>query len=294
VRRLISQAVTVLETIQRSTEYLTGKGVDSPRLQAEWLLAHVLEVPRLQLYLQFERELTEVQTNSTRAAVRRRGQREPLQHILGTVVFCGLELRVGPEALIPRPETELLAETSLAWLQELPPDQRHLLDFGTGSGCLAIALTTHCHEALACALDVSANALELARTNAVRHGVVDRIRFFAGDGFAALPQAEPFSLIVSNPPYIPSDELDGLEPEVRDHDPRNALDGGKDGLDFYRRLARESRPWLRKDGRLFLELGDNQVEPARVLFESHSWIVESVTHDYSGRPRVLSVRCATA
>jgi len=286
--------VTVLETIQRSTEYLAGKGVDSPRLQAEWLLAHVLQVPRLQLYLQFERELTEDQTSLTRAAVQRRGRREPLQHILGTVVFCGLELSSGPEALIPRPETELLAETTLAWLKELPPEKRQLLDFGTGSGCLAIALTAHCAETLACALDISARALELAHSNAARHGVVDRIRFFAGDGFAALPEGGQFSVIVSNPPYIPSGELAGLEPEVRDHDPRNALDGGEDGLDFYRRLAREGRSWLRSNGRLFLELGDGQVEPVCALFESHSWIVESVTDDYSGRPRVLIVRGAAA
>jgi release factor glutamine methyltransferase len=286
--------VTVLETIQRSTDYLAGKGVDSPRLQAEWLLAHVLQVPRLQLYLQFERGLTEAQTSLARAAVQRRGRREPLQHILGTVGFCGLELSAGAEALIPRPETELLAETALTRLKELPPGQRRFLDFGTGSGCLAIALTAHCADAVACAIDISTAALQLARNNTVRHGLVDRIRFFAGDGFAALPEAEQFSMIVSNPPYIPSGEIAALEPEVRDHDPRDALDGGADGLGFYRRIGREGREWLADDGWLFLELGDGQVEPVRALLKSYSWIVESVTDDYSGRPRVLSARCTAA
>ena len=282
--------MTVLETIQRSTQFLAGKGVESPRLQAEWLLAHILQIPRLQLYLQFERELTEDQTALARTAVQRRGRREPLQHILGTVVFCGLELGVGPEALIPRPETELVAETALAWLKELPAPRRRLLDFGTGSGCLAIALTAHCEAAQAWALDISPAALQRARENAVRHGLGERIRFFAGDGFSALPPTEPFALVVSNPPYIPSGELADLQPEVRDHDPRVALDGGEDGLDFYRLLVRESGAWLDRDGRLFLELGDGQAEAVRTLFESHSWIVEQVSPDYSGRPRVLRAR----
>lgn len=286
--------MTVLETIQRSTDFLAGKGVASPRLQAEWLLAHVLQIPRLQLYLQFERELTASQTALARAAVQRRGRREPLQHILGTVVFCGLELRAGPEALIPRPETELLAELALDWLRQLPPDRQRFLDFGTGSGCLAVALIAQCPGASAVALDISPVALQLARENAVRHEVTDRIQFGCGDGFAALPVAERFPVIVSNPPYIASGELADLEPEVRDHDPRVALDGGVDGLGFYRRLAEEAAPWLGDGGRLFLELGDGQADRVRALFEAHSWVVEGVHADYSARPRVLRARLGPA
>ena len=284
--------MTVLEVIQRSSEFLTKKGVESPRLQIELLLAHLLGLPRMQLYLNFERVLTPAELETLRALVKRRGQREPLQHIVGSTSFCGLELAVNRHALIPRPETELLAERAWQFLSTLNSQPSTVLDFGTGSGCLAIALAVKCPTAQLFAIDISREALALAKHNAVRQNVADRIRFFAGDGVAALPNGVRFNLIVANPPYIPSATIDTLAPEVREHDPRLALDGGADGLDFYRRLAKEAAPFLQSDGRIMLELGDGQAGAVSELFQQQKWVVEAVQEDYSRQPRILVARPA--
>jgi release factor glutamine methyltransferase len=287
-----SVAVTVLETIQRSTSFLARKGVDSPRLQVELLLAHALGVPRLKLYLNFEQPLSAAHLETVRELVRRRGQREPLQHILGSTSFCGWEIKVNPHVLVPRPETEMLAERAWQFLSTFKPPAGAALDFGTGSGCLAIALAAQCPGAQVHATDISEDALRVARENAARHNLSDKIQFHTGDGFAALPRGLSFDLIVSNPPYIPSAEIEALAPEVRDHDPRLALDGGVDGLDFYRRLAAEAAIHLRSGGRLMLEAGDGQAEQIRRLFVQHKWVVESVEADYTARPRILTLRSA--
>ncbi len=281
--------MTVLEVIQRSTDYLARKGVESARLQAELLLAHVLGRPRLQLYLEFERGLTGTELDRLRELVRRRAAREPLQYLLGTVNFCGLELAVTPAVLIPRPETECLAERAWTFLAGLgggdaPPTA---LDFGTGSGCLAIALAVHCPGAQIVATDVSAAALEVARGNAARHGVEGRIQFRLGEGFAGLPLEARFDLIVANPPYIPSAEIARLQPEVRDHEPRVALDGGPDGLAVFRRLAAEGRAWLKPGGRLMTELGDGQAQSAAEVFDTAGWAGVTVENDWTNRPRML-------
>jgi release factor glutamine methyltransferase len=296
-------AVTVLEVIQRSTEFLIRKKVESPRLQAELLLAHVLALPRMQLYLNFERTLTATEQDTLRTLVVRRGEREPLQHILGSTSFCGLEISVNRHVLIPRPETELLAEQGWIFLQQraaaavaetapgLEADSAPAaLDFGTGSGCIAIALAVHCPTAGIVAVDIDEDALTVARTNAARHGVADRIRFLEGDRLAGVEPQPTFDLIVSNPPYIPRQEIEHLEPEVREHDPRRALDGGPDGLDFYRYLARHTSRLLRSGGRVLLEFGDGQENALRELFEAEKWIVEQIMKDYSQTPRILFAR----
>ncbi len=282
--------MTVLEVIQRSTEFLQPKGVESPRLQIELILAHVLALPRLKLYLNFERVLTEAELNRVREMVKRRGAREPLQHILGSVSFCGLEIRSSPAALIPRPETELLAERAWQFLASLPPHESTALDLGTGTGCIAIAVAAHAENAVIHAVDVSAAALTLARENAEANKVAERIRFHLGDAFHALPPGTRLDLIVSNPPYIASDEIGGLPAEVRDFDPRLALDGGTDGLDFYRRISREGRAFLKPAGRLMLEFGDGQAEALRKLLCDEKWIVDEIIADYSARPRILIAR----
>lgn len=282
--------MTVLEVIQKSADYLGQKGVESPRLQAELLLAHVLQMPRMKLYLNFERALSETELAAARQLVKRRGQREPLQYILGSTSFCGLEIAVNPHVLVPRPETELLAEQGWEFLAARGPAAVTALDFGTGSGCLAVALAVKCPGARIAALDVSAEALEVARQNAARHNVADRIEFFQGDGFAALPAGLMFDLIISNPPYIPSGEIETLQPEVRDHEPRRALDGGPDGLDCFRRLAAGAGVFLKAGGQLMAEFGDGQAEHVREIFEAQKWIVEALKPDYTGRPRILVAR----
>ena len=328
--------MTVLEVIQRSTEFLAKKGVESARLQTELLLADVLKLPRMQLYLNFERSLTTPEVETFRELIRRRGQREPLQHILGSTSFCGLEMTVSRHALIPRPETELLAEHGWTFLNQLPspadtaieiglredtlkgghqtnpgvrcppfrvsgPDSMAItpsplaptaLDFGTGSGCLAIPLASKSASARVQAVDVSPEALALARQNAARHGLAGRIEFHKGDGFAALQPGARFDLIISNPPYIPSAEIETLQREVRDHDPRPALDGGPDGMDYFRRLAAEAAAFLRPGGKLMLEFGDGQAGDVGRIFQQEMWIVEATRFDYSQRPRILIARRA--
>jgi release factor glutamine methyltransferase len=254
------------------------------------LLAHLLRLPRMQLYLNFERTLTPVEVDGLRTLVQRRGQREPLQHITGSTSFCGLEIKVDRRALIPRPETELLAERGWQFLQEQarvlnrPPVA---LDFGTGSGCLAIALACQCPTAQVYALDVSAEALALAEENARLHCPERRIDFVQGRDLQALPPGTKLDLLVSNPPYIPSAEINTLPPEVRDYDPHAALDGGQDGLDFYRYLAAQAPALLYPAAQLMVEFGDDQALPVRGLFEAKGWRVEALLEDYTQRPRLL-------
>lgn len=279
--------MTIREVIQRSTEFLQRHGVDSPRLQAELLLAHLLKLPRLQLYLNHDRLLTEPETATLRALVQRRARREPLQHLVGSTSFCGIELTVSPAALIPRPETETLAELAVAALAKCNSPAPVVLDFGTGTGCLAIAVAAQCKTAQVHALDLSEAALLLARKNAERHGLSERVAFHLGDGFRALPTELRFDLLVSNPPYIPTAEIATLQPEVRDFDPRAALDGGADGLDFYRLLAREAPSWLKGGGGLFAEFGDGQEAALPSLFNDAGWRAVSIHNDLTGRARVL-------
>lgn len=282
-----SFAVTVLEVIQRSTDFLNKKGVDSPRLQTELLLAHLLGLPRMQLYLNFERQLSQTEVDNFRELIIRRSQREPLQHIVGSTSFCGLELAVNRHVLVPRPETELLAEQGWEFLSSLNSRPATALDLGTGSGCLAIAIANHCPTARLFATDISGQALELAAQNAARHNVLERIQFLRGDGFAVLESSISFDLIISNPPYIPTADIPTLQIEVRDYDPHLALDGGSDGLAFYRRIATEAVPFLKPGGKIMLEFGDGQAQAVREIFESQKWIVEAIVEDYTQRPRIL-------
>ena len=327
--------MTVLEAIQKSTEFLAKKGVDSPRLQTELLLAHALKLPRMKLYLNFERALAPADVDALRELIKRRSQREPLQHITGSTSFCGFEIAVNRHVLIPRPETELLAELGWQFLNRPAQESERrapsrpekadvteqaetvlgvptALDFCTGSGCIAIAIATKCPNAKIVATDISADALALAKGNAARNNVVERIQFSQGDGFAALPDGwgerprepaladgqdgEPgvsphqFDLIISNPPYIPSAEIATLQPEVRDFDPHGALDGGADGLEFYRLIASQAKAFLKPGGKIMVEFGDGQAGAIRKIFETEKWIVEAVKEDYSQRARILIAR----
>jgi release factor glutamine methyltransferase len=305
--------VTVLEAIQKSADFLAKKNVESPRLQVELLLAHLLKMPRMKLYLNFERALSPAEIDSLRELVKRRGQREPLQHIVGSTSFCGCEIAVNRHALIPRPETELLAELGWNFLVTRHSSLVTALDFGTGSGCIAIALAAKCPDAKIIATDISSDALALAKQNAEKNNVSARVEFLQGDGFATLknrwgerprepksndqdgsPGVSPhqFDLLISNPPYIASAEIETLDPEVKDFDPRGALDGGADGLDFYRRLAAEAKSFLKPDGKIMLEFSDGQADAIKRIFENEKWIVEAVRDDYSQRARILVARAS--
>jgi release factor glutamine methyltransferase len=285
--------VTVLEVIQRSTTFLEGKGVDSPRLQAELLLAHILKLPRMRLYLNFEKVLSEEETKLSRELVKRRGQREPLQQIVGTTSFCGHEIAVNRQVLVPRPETEILAETGWQFLQTLDSgSEARALDFGTGSGCIAIALALKIPTAKIFASDNSLEALNLARQNCDAHQLSGRIQFLEGDGFQSASGVAPLDLVIGNPPYIPDAEIETLEPEVKSFEPRSALAGGADGLDYYRRFSREAAAWLRPGGKIMLEFGDGQETALEKMFAEQKWIVEALIPDYTRRPRILVAKTA--
>jgi len=240
--------------------------------------------------------LAPAETDALRELVKRRGLREPLQHITGSTSFCGLEIAVNRHALIPRPETELLAELGWKFLSgkhSEASDGLAALDFGTGTGCIAIALAVKCPNAKITALDISSDALELAKQNAINNKVSERIEFLQGDGLGAVSPAG-FDLIISNPPYIASAEIGTLEPEVRDFDPRSALDGGADGLDFYRTLAAQAARLLKAEGKIMLEFGDGQAGAIKKIFEDENWIVEAVKDDYSQRARILIAKSSSS
>ena len=279
--------MTIIDVISRSAEFLDKKGVESPRLNAELVTAHALKLPRMQLYLNFDRPVEPAVLDYIRSLIIRRGSREPLQHILGTTHFCGLEFHVDKRALIPRPETELLVELALALLEREEGRRQRIIDFGTGSGCIAITLAHKRPDLHVDALDISAAALELAMRNAEEHGVVDRIAFTRSDGFDRLAVDPKYAMVVANPPYIPTPELAMLAPEIRDFDPRQALDGGIDGLDFYRFLARSTSAFLRPGARILMELGEGQTESVTEIFQQQHWVVESTHNDYTERLRFL-------
>ena len=278
--------MTVREILRQTTERLHRAGVESARTEAEWLLAHVLRLPRLELFLEQSRVLSGQDLAALEALLVRRETREPLQHLLGTAEFCGRVFAVNRHVLIPRPETELLAQWAVKVGQASCPSPR-ILDFGTGSGCLAITVALELPGAEVHAVDLSPDALAVARANAASLEAVDRMTFHLGDGFHALPAGLRFDLIVTNPPYIATAEIATLQPEVRDFDPALALDGGPDGLDFYRMLAKTAPSWLNPGGQLLAEFGEGQGPDLRALFAQAGWTVEAIQPDDTGRERML-------
>lgn len=285
--------MTVGEAIVAGEAQLGAAGIESGRLEVEMMLAQLRDEPRLQLWMRRDEPLTPGQGDKLRDWLHRRSGREPLQHILGWAPFLEFELYVTRDVLVPRPETEVLAQLAIAKLAGAANPR--VLDWGTGSGCLALAVAKAVPAAEVHALDLSPDALRIARANATAYRLADRIRFHHGDGFAALSSEfrtpnSGFDLIVTNPPYIPAAEVETLQPEVRDHDPRLALVGGDDGLECYRRLAAEAPGWLKPRGWLLAEFGDGQAPAVAGLFRQAGWDVEAVEKDLSGRDRVLIVR----
>ena len=242
---------TVLEIIKKTTDFLEAKGVENPRLNAELLVGHVLGMPRMQLYLQFERGLTEPELGRLRPLVKRRSQREPLQYILGDTEFFHLRLKIDRRALIPRPETERLCELIT---QRLPAPPAAILDLGTGSGAIALGLAAFYPGAMVTALDVSGEALALARENAEALGLSGRVRLLQSDWFAALDPAARFDLVVANPPYLSARETAAALPEVREHEPPVALAAGADGTEALVQIIAEAPRLLTPAGLLAVEI----------------------------------------
>lgn len=272
---------TVLKLLDWTSGYFREKGIESARLEAELLLAGTLGCDRVGLYLRFDQPLEAEELTDFRQKVARRARREPLQYILGQTEFWSLPIRVTPEVLIPRGDTEVLVEEALARGKNVS----RILDVGTGSGAISVALAHELPEARITAIDLSPTALAVAEENARENRVDGRIRFLEAD-LARLPQEE-FELVVSNPPYIRQDELKELMPEVRDHEPLQALDGGPDGLDNYRHLARQAAACLAPGGWLLVEIGQGQEEQVRELFTAAGLGDIYERCDYAGIPRVV-------
>lgn len=244
---------SLLEIIKKTAGFLEGKGVEHPRLNAELLIGHALGLKRMELYLQFERLLPEAELEKIRPLVRRRGQREPLQHIVGSVEFGEAELKVDRRALIPRPETEYLGELLGKELVGSPPAT--VLDLGTGTGALAIALAGKWPEATVWATDISADALSLAQENVEANGLADRVRLLQSDWFDAIPSDQRFDLIVANPPYLTEQEVAEAAPEVRQFEPAVALSSPDEGRAALVVIIDRALEFLAPDGCLALETG---------------------------------------
>jgi len=275
---------TTLKVLEWTKGYLAEKGIGNARLEAEWMLCEILGLDRVGLYVNFDKPLTAAELAHFRGMVARRARREPLQYILGTQEFMGLDFEVAPGVLIPRHDTETLVEEAV----RLCGNARKVLDIGVGSGCIAVALARLLSGAAVVGVERSPEALAIARRNAEKHGVTLTLR--EGSLFEPLT-GERFDLIVSNPPYIPTADLAGLQPEVRDFEPTGALDGGTDGLDFYRLIIPAAPEFLNPDGWLLFEVGIGQAEQVLGLFRETGRFGELFTaRDPGGIERVVGGR----
>ncbi len=287
--------MTGIELLQWSTNILKDHQVENPRLNAELLYAHSLNLNREELYVRLHREVQEGEKKTLEKLIERRLSGEPLQYILGRQEFWSIDLKVDPRVLIPRPETELLVEQSLSILSEKTFEKGpSVLEIGTGSGAIVIALAKEMGHLFVVATDISRDALVLARENAQAAGVQHRIGFVQGDLFGPLRplrETRPFDLILSNPPYIVRRKIDTLAKEVKDHEPTIALNGGKDGLAFYRRIIPEAPGYLREGGWLLLEVALGQDSDVSDLIEEEgSFFKPECIPDLSGIGRVVKAR----
>lgn len=276
--------LTVLDIIKKTTDFLGGKGVENARLNAEHLIGHALGLKRMQLYLEFERPMKESELEEIRPLVRRRGQREPLQYIVGSTEFFGVELKIDRRALIPRPETEHLAAQIVEKLSTPP---RRILDLGTGSGALALSLGSHFTDARVVATDVSPDAVALASENKVALELTDRVEMLQSDWFAAIEADASFDLIVSNPPYLSVQETEETTTEVKDFEPHVALTPGVSGLESLEIIIGQARDYLAPGGLLAMETGISQREKLDVLLNEAGFDRYEFVADLTERERFV-------
>ncbi|MDX2186764.1 MAG: peptide chain release factor N(5)-glutamine methyltransferase [Opitutaceae bacterium] len=279
--------LALLEIIKKTTDYLASKGIESPRLNAELLISHALGLKRMQLYVQFERLLTEPELAAIRPLVKRRSAREPLQYIVGETEWCGLRLKVDRRALIPRPETEYLFELVQERVASPPAA---VLDLGTGTGALALAAATCWPDARVTAVDLHEEALSLARENTERLHLGERVRLVRSHWCESLPAGETFDLILSNPPYLTSGELDEAEPEVKDHEPRSALVAEEEGRADLALLLAQCRQRIAPDGLLALETGIAHHAWLQEQARMFGWGATESARDLTGRDRFVFAR----
>lgn len=286
-------------TVKRLLEWTAGffgkREVDSPRLSAEMLLSHVLNVHRIRLYTDYEKVVSDAHLAAYRDLVKRAGNHEPIAYLTGRAPFFNLDLTVTRDVLIPRPDTETIVENVAQLARAVPGfEAPRVLDLCTGSGAIALAVASRLKPATVVATDLSAAALAVARGNAERLGLADKIVFLEGDLYGALantPEAQPFDLILSNPPYIPTADIAQLDASVRDYEPHLALDGGPDGMNFHRQILAGTDGRLKPGGRVYLEIQFDQGPRVRDLAESFDHLAEArVIKDAAGHERVVTAR----
>lgn len=274
---------TIGALLQWTQQYFAGKGIDSPRLDAEILLAHVLHKERIYLYAHYDEPMNGEELAAYRAMVKQRADRLSVAHILGTKAFMGLDFKVSEDVLIPRPETEMLVETVVAAAEGTAPA---IIDIGTGSGAIILSLLHYLPQATGTGVDISPKALAMAADNGRTLGLDDRVTWIESDLLANVPPCT-CDWLVSNPPYLTRDDMEQLQPEVR-HDPALALYGGDDGLDFYRRIAADSPAYVKAGGHCVVEIGAGQADGVTAIFCSGgAYDHEQTVKDYGGIDRVL-------
>lgn len=282
---------TIKKLLDWMTGHFTEKKIDSPRLTAELLLSFVLGMQRIELYMHFDKEVDKTNLDKLRALVKRCLEHEPVQYLIGRTEFYSISLKVAQACLIPRPETELLVERAIEFLRTRSGPQ-YVCDLCTGCGCIAVAIAKNHPDAKVIATDICDKALNVAAENIAKHNLGERIQLLQGDLFKPIIDqldVKEFDVIICNPPYISRPELENLEPKVKNHEPRLALDGGADGLDIYRRLAADVGGHLKKDGLLLLEIGYLQGNAVRQLLEDTKIFGEiKVEKDLTGNDRIIN------
>lgn len=278
--------LTVLNALKKTTEFLEKKGIESARVNAEIMLAHILKCKRLQLYLSFDRPLNDNEKNLYREFLLRRINHEPVQYITGNVDFYGLDFQVNRSVLIPRPETEILVETIIK--NTNVNDETNILDIGTGSGNIAISLAKHLPNSKITAIDKSKEALKIAVKNSELNNVKERINFIEND--ILIDQKifdNVFDIVVSNPPYVSKEEYNNLEPELNKYEPSIALTDFSDGTIFYNSISNQVKNFLNTNGKLFFELGAGQSKKVKEFMEQNNFYNIQIIKDYQNHDRVI-------
>jgi release factor glutamine methyltransferase len=283
---------TIIKLIQWATNYFGSHNIDSPRSTAEILLAHALKVRRIDLYLHYDQPLNSDERDRFKTLIRRRLDREPVAYIVGCKEFWSMDLEVTKDILIPRPETECLVERALErFTQEFNLQPKFILELGTGSGAVILALASENPRHFYWGTDISINAIHVARRNAIRHGLIARVRFIVADWLKAFRvHSDLFDLIISNPPYVRSGDLVELEPEIQAYEPLLALNGGEDGLLGLRQIIQSAHLYLKPAGMLLLEMGaDQKAQLKQIISECGQYENIVFYKDYSGHERIASM-----
>ncbi|MCK4753184.1 MAG: peptide chain release factor N(5)-glutamine methyltransferase [Planctomycetes bacterium] len=284
---------TIQKLLNWTTEHFTEKGIDSPRLSAELLLSHILELKRIELYTQYDKSVAKPQLDKLHDLVKRAGQSEPVAYLVGKTEFYSLELDITQDCLIPRPETELLVERAIEFLRTRS-DKQFVCDLCTGSGCIAVAIAKNYPAANIIATDICDAALSVAECNVEKHQLKERIKLLCGDLFdPVIPQLDvgKFDLIICNPPYVSAVEFEKLDKNVKDYEPKSALYAGTDGLDIYRRICKKAGDFLKPGAALMLEIGYAQGQAVKELLEEAQCFEKIIIEkDFHNNDRVVTAK----